>query len=61
MKMDYTKKDISKSASTKGVDQTSEKESSSPIFKKRQHWCFKKDGTTHKFDSKSEAEKALEE
>ncbi len=61
MKMDYTKKDISESASTKGVDQTSEKESSSPIFKKRQHWCFKKDGTTHKFDSKSEAEKALEE
>jgi len=61
MKMDYTKKDINKSASTKGVDQASAKETSTPIFQKRQNWCFRKDGILHKFDSKSEAEKALKE
>lgn len=28
-----------------------------PIFKKRQHWCFKFEGGLYKFESKTDAEK----
>jgi len=59
METEYTTKDI-KATSTKVVDQTPEK-TSSPIFQKRQHWCFMKNGKVVKFDTKSEAEKALKE
>jgi len=44
---------------TKKVSNT--EEVSSPIFQKRQHWCFMKNGRIRKFDSKVEAEKALKE
>ena len=26
-----------------------------PIFKKRNHWCFRHNGVLHKYDSESEA------
>jgi hypothetical protein len=58
MEINYNKKDMTGSE-TKQVSKT--EEVSSPIFQKRQHWCFMKDGRTLKFDSKVEAEKALKE
>ena len=58
MEINYTKKDMTGSE-TKKVSKT--EKVSSPIFQKRQHWCFMKDGRTLKFDSKVEAEKALKE
>jgi len=59
MEKNYTKKDIA-GTDTKQVSPTSEKVSS-PIFQKRQHWCFMENGRIRKFDSKVEAEKALKE
>jgi hypothetical protein len=58
MEINYNKKDMTAS-DTKQVSKT--EKVSSPIFQKRQHWCFMKDGRTLKFDSKVEAEKALKE
>lgn len=58
MEKNYTKKDMTGS-DTKQVSKT--EKVSSPIFQKRQHWCFMKNGTILKFDSKVEAEKALKE
>ena len=56
MEKNYTKKDMTGS-DTKKVSE----EVSSPIFQKRQHWCFMENGRIRKFDSKVEAEKALKE
>ena len=38
---------------TKGY--TKKKEEVLPIFKKRNHWCFRHNGVLHKLDSESEA------
>ena len=48
MQKDYKTKDMKPSYSKK-------KEKVLPIFKKRNHWCFRHNGALHKFDSESEA------
>lgn len=34
---------------------TKTKEETLPIYKKRNHWCFRHNGVLHKLDSESEA------
>ena len=51
MEKDYTTKELKK-------EKKVEKKQELPIFQKRQHWCFVKDGMTLKFASKELAEKA---
>jgi len=49
MEKDYTTKELKTKV---------EKKIELPIYQKRQHWCFKKDGQLYKFPSKEMAEKA---
>ena len=47
-----------KTKEVKAAKPKPKKEESLPIFQKRQHWCFQKDGQLFKFPSKEMAEKA---
>ena len=51
MQKDYTTKELK-------AKKKVEKKVELPIFQKRQHWCFQKDGQLFKFPSKEMAEKA---
>ena len=51
MEKDYTTKELK-------TEKKIEKKVELPIFQKRQHWCFQKDGQLFKFPSKEMAEKA---
>ena len=51
MEKDYTTKELKK-------EKMVEKKEELPIFQKRQHWCFIKDGKSLKFPSKELAIKA---
>ena len=51
MEKDYTTKELK-------TEKKVEKKVELPIFQKRQHWCFQKDGQLFKFPSKEMAEKA---
>ena len=48
MQKEYKTKDMKASY-------TKKKEEVLPIFKKRNHWCFRHNGNLHKFESESEA------
>jgi hypothetical protein len=46
---------------TKDMKAEVKKEEVLPIFKKRQHWCFRLAGTLHKFATESEAKTKYKE
>jgi hypothetical protein len=50
MEKDYTTKELKTKKKVEKIEL--------PIYQKRQHWCFKKDGQLFKFASKELAEKA---
>ena len=52
MEKDYTTKELK-------TESKVEKKIELPIYQKRQHWCFEKDGQLFKFPSKELAEKAF--
>lgn len=39
----------------KKIKKEVKKEVKAPVYKKRQHWCFRLDGVLHKFSTETEA------